>query len=188
MYGDQATEALWEQLRATRWNPPAGATATAERRSTYVFALEQAEQMFRAAATVDPATRPLLVFYGLSQAGRAIAAAASSIESGDGWKLSGHGISSVGLDGPLPEVEVRTGKNAGHESFVRLSELLGSPLWARHPCHSTNFGTFYPRTSGHRSATLAASDERPCGSSIATCTPNRIRWRAFQSSGSRPGW
>jgi hypothetical protein len=30
--------------------------------------------MFRAASFVGPATRPLLIFYGLSQAGRAIVA------------------------------------------------------------------------------------------------------------------
>ncbi|MBB4910768.1 YaaC family protein [Actinophytocola algeriensis] len=132
MYVDHATEGVWEQLRATRWNPPSGA-ATNERRATYVFALEQAEQMFRAAATVGPATRPLLVFYGLSQAGRAIAAAASDTGNGDAWKLNGHGVSSVGLDRRLPDVEVRTGKQGDHGSFVRLSELLGSPLWGKTP-------------------------------------------------------
>lgn len=131
MYADQATEAIWDQLRETRWSPPAPAVTTAERRATYVFALEQAEQMFRAAATVGPATRPLLVFYGLSQAGRAIATAASGIGAGDAWKLTGHGISSVGLDRRLPEIEVRTGKLGDRGSFVRLSELLNSPVWGK---------------------------------------------------------
>ncbi|WP_024876840.1 YaaC family protein [Saccharomonospora piscinae] len=131
MHTDHPAEAVWEQLRATRWNPPAPAATTDERRATYVFALEQAEQMFRAATTVGPATRPLLVFYGLSQAGRAIMAAASSIGSGDAWKLNGHGISSVALDGNLPDVEVRTGKTGDRGSFVRLSELLVSPLWGK---------------------------------------------------------
>jgi hypothetical protein len=129
VYVDRVTEAVWEQLRATRWNPPTGAT-TSERRATYVFALEQAEQMFRAAATVGTATRPLLVFYGLSQAGRAIAAAASDTGSGDAWQLNGHGISSVGLNSRLPDIEVRT---SNHGSFVRLSELLDSPLWGKAP-------------------------------------------------------
>jgi hypothetical protein len=133
VYADRATEAVWEQLRATRWNPPVGAATTNERRATYVFALEQAEQMFRAAATVGQATRPLLVFYGLSQAGRAIVAAASGITSGDTWKLDGHGISSVGIDRHLPDIEVRTGKQGERGSFVRLSELLDSPLWGKEP-------------------------------------------------------
>lgn len=74
--GNEA-EAVWGKLRGTRWNPPQAAAADPARRRTYVFALEQAEQMFRAAAGTGVATRPLLVFYGLSQAGRAIAAAAA---------------------------------------------------------------------------------------------------------------
>jgi len=95
-----------------------------------VFALEQAEQMFRAAATVGVATRPLQVFYGLSQAGRAIAAAASGL-TGDGWELAGHGIrcDPVTLRGPLPDIRLEAGKAGGKTSFVRLSELLGSPPW-----------------------------------------------------------
>jgi hypothetical protein len=128
-----SVEAVWEHLRASRSNPPTAATSANERRATYVFALEQAEQMFRAATTVGPATRPLLIFYGLSQAGRAITAAASSLSSGDTWKLSGHGISSLGLDGKLPDIEVHTGKPGQPASFVRLSELLDSAIWGKAP-------------------------------------------------------
>jgi hypothetical protein len=122
---------VWEKLRGTRWNPPQAAASDPARRRTYVFALEQAEQMFRAAAGVGVATRPLLVFYGLSQAGRAIAAAACS--GAGGWELESHGITCVSrtLRGPLPEVQVQAGKEGSTGSFVRLSELLGSPLWPR---------------------------------------------------------
>ncbi|MCX5151640.1 YaaC family protein [Streptomyces sp. NBC_00320] len=45
--------------------------------------MEQAQQMFKAAEVVGPQTRPLLVFYGLSQAGRAIAAAAVDLKGED---------------------------------------------------------------------------------------------------------
>jgi hypothetical protein len=48
----------------TRWNPPPAAAADQARRRTCVFALEQAEQLFRTAAGTGVATRPLLVFYG----------------------------------------------------------------------------------------------------------------------------
>lgn len=130
---DRGAEAIWEQLRATRWNPPTTANTTRARRATYVFALEQAEQMFRAAATVGPATRPLLIFYGLSQAGRAIAAAAAHIDDGDRWNLKGHGITSTKLDRELPEIEIRTGSLGENGSFVRLSEVLKSPLWGKAP-------------------------------------------------------
>lgn len=40
---------------------------------------------------MDYDSRALNLFYGLSQAGRAIAAASSAL-TGDGWRLSGHGI------------------------------------------------------------------------------------------------
>lgn len=79
----------WERLRASRWAPP-GRASSGSRRKTYTAALEQTEQMFRAAAVVGPATRPLQVFYGLSQAGRAIAAAAWSLK-GEDWRLVAHG-------------------------------------------------------------------------------------------------
>jgi hypothetical protein len=74
---EDSPETAWTELRATRWDPPGAAAVSADRRRTYMFALGQAEQMFRTAAVVGQATRPLLVFYGLNQAGRAIAAAAS---------------------------------------------------------------------------------------------------------------
>lgn len=88
--------------------------------------------MFRAAEGVGTATRPLLVFYGLSQAGRAIAAAASAITTADGWRLEGHGIRTVSktLSGPLPDVLVASDKGGSRGSFVRLSEILDSPLFA----------------------------------------------------------
>ena len=37
---------------------------------------------------------PFLLFYGLSQAGRVIAAAATSADAG-GWELEGHGINCI---------------------------------------------------------------------------------------------
>ncbi|MGW0553912.1 YaaC family protein [Streptomyces sp. NPDC002926] len=121
---------LWRWLRGTRWKPPKAATADLERRETYVFALEQAEQMFRAAATVGPATQPLLIFYGLSQAGRAIMAAAPV--KGDQWRLAGHGISQdpKSFAGALADISITTSKAGSRGSFVRLSETLDSPVWA----------------------------------------------------------
>ncbi|WP_246571682.1 YaaC family protein [Streptomyces tauricus] len=120
---------LWRWLRGTRWKPPKAATMDLERRETYVFALEQAEQMFRAAATAGPATQPLLIFYGLSQAGRAIMAAAPV--KGDQWRLVGHGISQEpkGFAGTLADISITTFKAGSRGSFVRLSEALDSPVW-----------------------------------------------------------
>ncbi|WP_433330038.1 YaaC family protein [Spirillospora sp. CA-294931] len=127
-----AAEPTWERIRATRWRAPAPAAADPDRRRAYGAALEQAEQLFRAAHDVGTETQPLLIFYGLSQAGRAIAAAAlSSITDQGGWQLRGHGICSVShtLSGPLSDIQIKTDKPGGTGSFVRLSALLGSPLW-----------------------------------------------------------
>jgi hypothetical protein len=76
----------WQRIRVLRARPPA--RVEGERADVFVSALEQAEQLMRAAADVGPAASPLLLFYAVSQAGRAIAAARL-----DGpWRLSGHGL------------------------------------------------------------------------------------------------
>jgi hypothetical protein len=56
----------------------------------FASALEQAEQLMRAAQDVGTAARPLPLFYALSQAGRAIAAARLPDPA---WRLAGHGLS-----------------------------------------------------------------------------------------------
>lgn len=96
----------WERLRASRSKRPGRATAGA-RAKTYSTALEQAQQMFRAAQEVGPQTRPLLVFYGLSQAGRAIAASAVDLK-GESWNLVSHGIKASGFDKDFADIELRT--------------------------------------------------------------------------------
>jgi hypothetical protein len=58
--------------------------------------LEQGEQLLGAAARVGTATQPILLFYGLSQMGRAIAAA-SPLLSQKEYTLVGHGL----IDGEL---------------------------------------------------------------------------------------
>ncbi|MES4909427.1 MULTISPECIES: YaaC family protein [unclassified Streptomyces] len=129
MYIDVDADEAWERLRASRWNPP-GRAGTGSRRKTYAAALEQTEQMFRAAAVVGPATRPLQVFYGLSQAGRAIAAAAVTLK-GEDWRLVTHGIKASGFDKSFPDIEIRTDPSGTHGSFVRVSEVLDSPVWEK---------------------------------------------------------
>ena len=63
-------EEAWARIRMTRATPPAAATFDDNRLDTYVTALEQAQQMFAAAIASGVTARPLLIFYGLSQAGR----------------------------------------------------------------------------------------------------------------------
>jgi hypothetical protein len=114
---------VWRQIRTFRWQPP-GRAGRGERKRVFESAIEQAEQLFAAAETAGYASRPLLLFYGLSQAGRAIAAVSTAADN-NSYKLSGHGIKVLGLDQrpPLPELTV---KDEGTGSFTQLAQLLGS--------------------------------------------------------------
>jgi hypothetical protein len=69
-------------LRATRYALPGSARVHSDRRVTYVAALHQAEDLF-SADKAGPASSPLLLFYGLSQAGHAIAAASTVLQADD---------------------------------------------------------------------------------------------------------
>jgi hypothetical protein len=60
-------------IRATRASPPGHAHDDAERRRVYGAALAQFDELIAASAAVGPASRPLPLFYALSQAGRAVA-------------------------------------------------------------------------------------------------------------------
>lgn len=147
MHIDADAAQAWERLRGSRWNPP-GRAGSGSRRRTYASALEQAEQMFRAAASVGPSTRPLQAFYGLSQAGRAFAAAAWRFK-GEGWRLAAHGIKASGFDKAIADIEIRTDPPGSHGSFVRLSELLDSPLWEKTPIRLEDLWDTLPANLEH---------------------------------------
>jgi hypothetical protein len=162
MHSDLGTDQAWERLRASRSRPP-GRASTGARRKTYAAALEQAGQMFRAAAVVDPATRPLQVFYGLSQAGRAIAAASWTLKGQD-WNLESHGIKTTGFHLPFPDIEIRTDPSGTQGSFVRVSEALDSPVWGSDPIRLEDVWDLlppnldYPLTTRDRLTPLFAGD------------------------------
>ncbi|MFD8968171.1 YaaC family protein [Streptomyces sp. NPDC059568] len=162
MYMKAKPDEAWEKLRASRADPP-GKASSGARRKTYAAALEQAEQMFRAAAVVGPATRPLQVFYGLSQAGRAIAAAAADLK-GEDWRLDGHGIRASGFDKPFADIEIRTDPATSRSSYVRLSQLLDSPVWAKDPVRLEDLWDMlpvnleYPLTDRNRHPALYTDD------------------------------
>lgn len=110
----------WRLIRSLRHAPP-GRAQSGDRRKTFDAALEQAEQLFTAAADSGTATRPILIFYGLSQAGRAVAATTKSSE----WRLRGHGITVKGpSDGRRSVSEVAL-QNSGRGSFTVLCAALG---------------------------------------------------------------
>lgn len=116
----------WQLLRSLRHSPP-GRAGRGARKETFDAALEQSEQLFAAAAGAGPETRPLLVFYGLSQAGRAIAAASTAANGGD-WALVGHGIRASGLEeaGTSGLAAATVADHGGDGSFTRLARLLGA--------------------------------------------------------------
>jgi hypothetical protein len=72
--------------------PPGAAGGNSERTAVFQSALEQAEQLAKAASEVGYAARPLLLYYALNQAARAVAAA--RIE-GPAWRIDGHGLSAI---------------------------------------------------------------------------------------------
>lgn len=76
------------RFRATRAAPPGMVAGHSERRALYSAALQQSEDLFEAARAVGPLARPIPLFYAMSQAGRAIAAAWLE----DDWQVEGHGL------------------------------------------------------------------------------------------------
>lgn len=112
------------QIRATRARPPAHASKD-ERRGTYGAALAQFDELMTAAAANSAAARPLPLFYALSQAGRAIAAARAA----DPWRLRMHGLTAPELDGPLLSVAVRrtpTTNDKSIDSFTGVARATKS--------------------------------------------------------------
>jgi hypothetical protein len=113
---------VWRHIRAFRHDPP-GPANQGDRRKVFGSALEQAEQLFNAAEGIGYAARPILLFYGLSQAGRAIAASCNACMSD--WRLSGHGITVKDLSKQSPFHDVKVA-DKGSGSFTQLAPMLNS--------------------------------------------------------------
>lgn len=117
-------------LRSRRFERP-GLASKGTRAATFNAALEQAEQLWSASARIGPEASPILLFYGLTQAGRAVCAAHLS---GDRWKpLHGHGLSfnmAEPAQGAVPALSsiVVTPSRDGH--VHQVAEALGSPVLA----------------------------------------------------------
>ncbi len=102
----------WRSLRGLRVSPPGAASTDRARAKTFQMALEQAQQLMDAAESAGHATRPIQLFYALSQAGRAIAAVSTRLPSNTlipdkgnpgsmisftvDWRLRGHGVTAPG--------------------------------------------------------------------------------------------
>jgi hypothetical protein len=94
-----------------------------ERRGIYGTALTQFEELMSAAEAASAQTRPLSLFYALSQAGRSIAAAHLPGE----WRLRGHGLRAIGIDSAdLTGVKVGPAPGKALDSFAGVAAATGS--------------------------------------------------------------
>lgn len=71
--------------------------------------LEQCEQFLAAAGDTGYATRPVQLFYALSQAGRAIVAASPRVSNHE-WRVSGHGLTAGTSANAAADVTVKAAR------------------------------------------------------------------------------
>jgi hypothetical protein len=112
--------ATLRDLRALRYDPP-GYAKQGARRTTFQSALEQCEQFLAAARDAGYATRPVQLFYALSQAGRALVAASPRIGN-QAWRVSRHGLTANTNAAAVADVAV-TATKAG--LFPSVAAALG---------------------------------------------------------------
>ncbi|TFD07001.1 YaaC family protein [Cryobacterium sp. TMT1-66-1] len=129
-------ETSWRNIRAIRADPPDAIRKRlkGERAKVFHMALEQSQQQFASANVIGHESRPLNLFYGLSQAGRAISAASIRLGNKPGtpesstWSPSGHGLNFTGALGSGGMLDhTVTVKPTTHDSFSRLARALDSP-------------------------------------------------------------
>src|SRR5580704_8272456 len=91
------------RVQALRASPPGLAANAGARRRVFGAALGQWDALLGASGAVVPAASPILLFYALSQAGRAVCAA---YISGQPWRASGHGLRIGDPGNPIGETLV----------------------------------------------------------------------------------
>lgn len=183
--------ASWHRIRRLRaLPPPLLASLDTDGRRTRVFqsALTQAEELWEAAAVAGAASRPLPLFYCVSQAGRALCAAWSRE---DKWEPEGHGLSS--RQDPVPDNVVDyTVKTRNSGAFIMAARALGSDtfrgpvslgaLWAAMPSlpePPTAAGTHLPPVPSR-----GAARRRRRSQPQADAEPSEVH-AALQSTASR---
>lgn len=134
------TSAAWHDIDSLRANPPGKASAK-DRRAVFTAALQQAGELAHATEVVGYASKPLPLFYMLSQAGRAIVAAHHQHRS----DYVGHGLSFTPgnrgmLAGGVEPVETKPPLEAAFQAVATATgsnpmtgkAQLGA-LWAANP-------------------------------------------------------
>lgn len=116
-----ATTAL-TQIRWTRSEPPGMAGSDAKRRAIYCASLQQFEELLTAAAAAGHASRPLPLYYALSQAGRALVAA-----YGQEPTCAGHGLTQAKDDAAQPLLHRRIKRKiTQRDTFSAVARATGS--------------------------------------------------------------
>ena len=116
-------KANWQEIRALRASPTGLAASDHERRKVFTSALRQSEELARVVTSAGYATKPLMLFYCLSQGLRAASAAHVA---DDAWIIVGHGARIS----PAEEVMATTItpnprlKTDSRDSLSALHELL----------------------------------------------------------------
>ena len=126
----------WREIQALRAEPTGEAARDENRKKTFRSALRQAEELAEAADVVSYAAKPIPLFYALSQAGRAIAAACTP----DPWVLRGHGLKCEPganlLDATVEPNHTRAAFQkvtaAANSSILAGKTQIGA-LWAANP-------------------------------------------------------
>lgn len=122
------TDATWTIFRVLRSDPPGRATS-GERRRTFSAGLNQAEELWRASGLVTHEVAPILLFYGLTQAARAIQAAGID---GPRWQaVPSHGLTLKDPQVPgstTPRIsDIIVTARPGRQGFCQqFAELTGS--------------------------------------------------------------
>jgi hypothetical protein len=120
---DVREETVWWQLRELRATPP-GLASQSDRHAVFVASMQQFEELWLAAAKSGVFSRPLPLYYALSQAGRAIAAAHYS---GADFRLRGHGVHWPSTNSGLSFFDSTiTPGNKG--AFPAVTKALGVPV------------------------------------------------------------
>lgn len=113
---------LWLQLRERRGSMPDRSSlmrTSVARRKTFAAAMQQFEEQMTAAKVVTSATSPINLYYGLAQAGTAIAAA----KAPERWSVSSHGLTLVDTDRELADIRVQL---SGSGAFQMVADSTGS--------------------------------------------------------------
>lgn len=152
---------IWFALRGRRGSlrERSKLVMTSARQQTFAAAMGQFEEQFTAAKVVTEATRPLNLYYGLAQAGMAIAAA----HADDPWSFRRHGLQLTNRESQLADMIITP---EGEGGFQKVATATGSPLitgpvtlgalWASIP--ELDETGHLPGFSGHGLIPLLASD------------------------------